>query len=65
MLDCRPIDTPMDPNVKLLFQGEPLKDLGRYRRLVGRLNYQYVTRPNITIAVNIVSQFMRAPCDSH
>ena len=26
MLDCRPIDTPMDPNVKLLpGQGEPLK----------------------------------------
>ncbi|GAU43000.1 hypothetical protein TSUD_188740 [Trifolium subterraneum] len=40
MLDSRPIDTPMDPNVKLLpGQGEPLKDPGRYRRLVGRLNY--------------------------
>jgi len=27
MLDCRPCDTPMDPNIKLLpGQGEPLKD---------------------------------------
>ncbi|RVX23604.1 Retrovirus-related Pol polyprotein from transposon TNT 1-94 [Vitis vinifera] len=35
MLDCKPIDTPMDPNVKLVpGQGEPLGDLGRYRRLV-------------------------------
>ena len=30
MLDCKPIDTPMDPNVKLVpGQGEPLQDLGR------------------------------------
>ena len=40
MLDCKPVDTPMDPNVKLvLSQGELLRDLGRYRRLVGKLNY--------------------------
>ena len=38
MLDCKPIDTPMDPNVKLVLgQGEPLRDQGRYRRLVGRV----------------------------
>ncbi|RVW70757.1 Retrovirus-related Pol polyprotein from transposon RE1 [Vitis vinifera] len=37
MLDCKPIDTPMDPNVKLVpGQGEPLGDPGRYRRLVGQ-----------------------------
>ncbi|RVW59390.1 Retrovirus-related Pol polyprotein from transposon RE1 [Vitis vinifera] len=35
MLDCKPVDTPMDPNVKLIpGQGEPLGDPGRYRRLV-------------------------------
>ncbi|RVW99855.1 Retrovirus-related Pol polyprotein from transposon TNT 1-94 [Vitis vinifera] len=38
MLDCKPVDTPMDPNVKLVpGQGEPLGDPGRYRRLVGKL----------------------------
>ncbi|RVW47171.1 Retrovirus-related Pol polyprotein from transposon TNT 1-94 [Vitis vinifera] len=32
MLDCKPVDTPMDPNVKLIpGQGEPLGDPGRYR----------------------------------
>ena len=32
MLDCKPVDTPMDPNVKLIpEQGKPLRDLGRYR----------------------------------
>ena len=36
MLDCKPVDTLMDPNVKLVpGQGEPLQDPGRYRRLVG------------------------------
>ncbi|RVX19450.1 Retrovirus-related Pol polyprotein from transposon TNT 1-94 [Vitis vinifera] len=34
-LKCKPVDTPMDPNVKLIpGQGEPLGDPGRYRRLV-------------------------------
>ena len=32
MLDCKPVDTPMDPNVKLILgQGEPLRDPGRYQ----------------------------------
>ncbi|RVW53684.1 Retrovirus-related Pol polyprotein from transposon RE1 [Vitis vinifera] len=31
-LKCKPVDTPMDPNVKLIpGQGEPLGDPGRYR----------------------------------
>ena len=31
MLDCKPVDTPMDQNVKLVpGQGEPLRDPGRY-----------------------------------
>ena len=36
MLDCKHVDTPMDPNVKLIpSQGEILRDPERYRRLVG------------------------------
>lgn len=42
-----------------------MKDPGRYRRLVGRLNYLTVTRPDITFVVSIVNQFLNAPCDSH
>ena len=31
MLDCKPVDTPMDSNVKLVSgQREPLQDPGRY-----------------------------------
>ena len=66
MLDCKPVDTPMDPHVKLVLgQGEPLRDLGRYRRLVRKLNYLTITRPDISLPVSVVSQFLQSPCDSH
>ena len=56
MLDCKPVDTPMDPNVKLVLgQGEPLRDPGRYQRLVERLNYLTITRPDISFPVSVVS----------
>ena len=66
MLDCKPINTPMDPNVKLVpRQGEPLQDSGRYRQLVGIVNYLTITRLDISFSVSIVSQFPQSPCDSH
>ncbi|XP_075075263.1 uncharacterized protein LOC142162667 [Nicotiana tabacum] len=66
MLNCKPVDSPMDPNTKLVpGQGKPLKDPGRYRRLVGKLNYLTITRPDISFAVSVVSQFLQSPCDSH
>ncbi|RVW93484.1 putative mitochondrial protein [Vitis vinifera] len=66
MLECKPVDTPMDPNVKLVpGQGEPLRDPGRYRRLVGKLNYLTITRPDISFPVSVVSQFLQSPCDNH
>ena len=56
MLDCKPVDTPMDPNVKLVpGQGESLVDPGRYRRLVGKLNYLTITRPDISFPISVVS----------
>ena len=59
MLDYKLVDTPMDPNVKLILgQGEPLQDPGRYRRLAGRLNYLTITRPDIYFPVRLVSQFL-------
>ena len=66
MLECKPVDTPMDPNVKLVpGQGEPLRDPGRYRRLVVKLNYLTITRPDISFPVSVVSQFLQSPCDNH
>ncbi|CAJ2653103.1 unnamed protein product [Trifolium pratense] len=66
LLNAKPVDTPMDPNVKLLpNQGEPLSDSGRYRRLVGKLNYLTVTRPDNSFAVSVVSQFLNSPYQEH
>ena len=66
MLDCKPVDTFMDPNVKLVpGQGEPLRDPGRYRRLVHKLNYLTITQPDISFHVSVVSQFLQSPCDNH
>ena len=66
MLDCKPVDTLMDPNVKLVpGQGELLQDPGRYRQLVGKLNYLTITRPGNSFPVRVVSQFLQSPCESH
>ena len=46
-------------------QGESLGDSGRYRRLVGKLNYLIITRSDNSFPVNVVSQFLQSPCDSH
>ena len=66
MLDCKPVDTPMDPNVKLVpGQGEPLHDPGRYRRLMGKLNYPTISQPNISSPMSVVSHILQSPCDSY
>ncbi|XP_047249971.1 uncharacterized protein LOC124885765 [Capsicum annuum] len=66
MTGYRPIDTPMDPNAKLLLeQGEPLSDPKKYRQLVVKLNHLTVTRSDISFSVSVVSQFMNFPCDNH
>ena len=66
MSDCGPIDSPMDSNQKLLpNQGEPYSDPERYRRLVGKVIYLTITRPDISFAVGVVSQFMQSPHNDH
>lgn len=40
-------------------------DAIRYRRLMGRLLYLIVTRPDITYSVNTLYQFMTAPKQKH
>jgi Reverse transcriptase (RNA-dependent DNA polymerase) len=63
---AKPASTPMETNIKLgLENGEPLTDIGQYQRLVGKLIYLTVTRPDIAYAVSVVSQFMHAPRTSH
>ena len=42
-----------------------LEDAGLYRRLVGKLIFLTVTRPDIAYAVSVLSQFMQAPRTIH
>ena len=66
MLDCKPVETPMEMNHKLgILLDQALTDKGRYQRLVGRLIYLSHTRPDISYAVSVVSQFMHAPSEEH
>ncbi|KAL9251446.1 Retrovirus-related Pol polyprotein from transposon RE1-like protein [Drosera capensis] len=63
---CKPTDSAMVPEVKLMPEdGEPLHDPERYLRLVRKLNYLIVTRPDIAYPVSVVSQFMSAPRTTH
>ena len=66
MNGCRPINTPMDPNVKLLLgQGEPLSIPEIYWWIIRKLNFVTLSRPDISFLVSLVSQFMNSPCNSH
>jgi Reverse transcriptase (RNA-dependent DNA polymerase) len=65
-LGCKPVSTPIDSNVKLNTEdGEPLKDIHYFQRLVGKLIYLTVTRPDMSFAVSQISKFMHSPRTPH
>ena len=66
LMGSKPTNMLMDPNVKLFVdQGELMTNLDSYRRLVGKLDYLTITRPVISFAVRVLSQFVSATCSSH
>ncbi|TXG70082.1 hypothetical protein EZV62_005017 [Acer yangbiense] len=57
-LDCKPTSVPMDPKLTLSStDGDLIPDVTHYRRLVGRLLYLTLSRPDITFAVHRLTQF--------
>uniref|UniRef100_A0A2N9FGV4 Integrase catalytic domain-containing protein n=1 Tax=Fagus sylvatica TaxID=28930 RepID=A0A2N9FGV4_FAGSY len=65
-LGSKPVATPMEPNLKLMpDESDFVDDPDTYRRLVGKLIYLTITRPDISYAVSIVSQFMTNPRVPH
>ncbi|KAL6290819.1 hypothetical protein ACE6H2_008329 [Prunus campanulata] len=66
LIGARPTFFPMEQNLKLNNEdGELLHNPETYRRLVGRLIYLTITRPDIVHTVHILSQFMQSPRTTH
>ncbi|XP_026459264.1 uncharacterized protein LOC113359913 [Papaver somniferum] len=62
----RTSDFPMEQQLRLKpNDGQPMSDPTIFRRLIGRLLYLTVTRPDITYIVNTLSQFMSNPHTTH
>jgi Reverse transcriptase (RNA-dependent DNA polymerase) len=66
MQGAKPVTIPMATGTPLSKTvGEPLTDQHLYRSIVGALQYAIITRPEISFAVNRVSQFMHRPTTLH
>ncbi|GJQ93957.1 putative RNA-directed DNA polymerase [Tanacetum coccineum] len=71
MLACKPCGTPIEsnPNSKKLVSkfgdDEALTGITQYQKLVGKLIYLTMTRPDISYAVHCLSQVMHSPMKSH
>ena len=65
-LGSKPVATHMEPNLKLMpDKGDFVDDPNTYRKLVSKLIYLTITRPDISYVVSIVSQFMTSPRVPH
>lgn len=66
MSGAKDVHTPMSTSEKLtLFDGSPSTDATVYKQIVGSLQYLAITRPDISFAINRLSQFMHAPTQLH
>lgn len=59
-MGCNPASTPMDIKCRLSAKGTKCS-----RRLVGRLIYLTITRPDLSFAIQNLSQFMSTPTTEH
>ncbi|XP_019052804.1 PREDICTED: uncharacterized protein LOC109114515 [Nelumbo nucifera] len=65
-LGAKPTSVPIEQNHHLaLAKGTLMENPNRYRRLVGRLIYLTITRPELCYCIHILAQFMQSPRQEH
>jgi hypothetical protein len=66
MLECKPMNTPMETKLKLLVDtSSELIDATLYKQIIGSLMYLTNTRLDIYFAMNTLSQFLVEPKHVH
>ena len=68
MKDCNPVSTPVETGKRFqnLREGEETVDLKLYQAAIGSLNYAAIaTRPDLSLAVGLLSQHMVSPGKEH
>lgn len=67
MLGVKLVTTPIDYSHKLskITDNEEVANSTKYRQLVGKLLYLALTRPDISYAVQVLSQFINKPKQDH
>ncbi|KAF5474399.1 hypothetical protein F2P56_006301 [Juglans regia] len=66
MLGCKPVNTPIETNHNLSHSStDVLTYVTSYWRLIGRLIYLTISKPDITYDVSVLSQFMDKPAQIH
>lgn len=66
MEGAKPSPTPLSQSAILtLHDGTPATDSTHYRKILGALQYLNLTRPDLSFAINKLSQFMHKPTTLH
>nr|XP_043638237.1 uncharacterized mitochondrial protein AtMg00810-like [Erigeron canadensis] len=69
LLGCKPMKSPLEANVVLASKESQndklLTNVTEYQKLIGKLIYLTITRPDIAYSVQCLSQYMHAPLQSH
>lgn len=66
LLGCKPVSIPLEQYHKSHSEDTPvLTDPSKYRRLVGRLVYLSITRPELCYTIHLLFQFMKQPREAH
>lgn len=64
-IESKPVVTLMSSTCKLVKEGTAYEDVGAYRRLIGKLLYLTISRPDNIYVVQQLSQFLNCPTVDH